>query len=261
MAVFVDELVEYGAGFYKGADAAQAERVGRRNGHQWCHLFSDEKDPAFPELHRFAATLGMKREWFQGDHYDLTPRRRDAALRVGARAVTRHEAVAIWKTTPRARRFRCRACDHVTERLTAPPERCSSCGLGGDVVVRRWPPEDGREWDSQCARCGSSTTRLECENCGGEGMSSHDCGEDSCCCADPDELNVRCDVCQGQGAWMVCLSDAAWCEANPAPGREKVKRGAIEWFVIERGGPEHVSAPMARALAGVLRRGQVDGEG
>ena len=38
----------------------------------------------------------------------------------------------------------------------------------------------------------------ECWNCGGEGFSSHDCGEDTCCCADP-EPNVRCHVCNGEG--------------------------------------------------------------
>jgi hypothetical protein len=32
----------------------------------------------------------------------------------------------------------------------------------------------------------------------------------------------------------VCLSDAAWCEANPLPGRAGVKRGEVETFTIER---------------------------
>ena len=38
----------------------------------------------------------------------------------------------------------------------------------------------------------------ECWNCGGEGFSSHDCGDDTCCCADP-VPNVRCHICKGQG--------------------------------------------------------------
>ena len=57
--------------------------IGNRNNNMWCHLFSsDEK-----ALHAFAANLGLKREWFQRQgfaHYDLTPNRRAAALRLGA---------------------------------------------------------------------------------------------------------------------------------------------------------------------------------
>lgn len=125
--IYVDGLVAYGDG-YSGPDAAQARRVGARNGHKWCHLFSDETDPAFPELHEFAAILGMRRAWSQGDHYDLTPGRRAAAVKLGALECTRHEAVAIWNRTPRARRFRCRACGHATARVVVPPPACPSCG-------------------------------------------------------------------------------------------------------------------------------------
>lgn len=35
--------------------------------------------------------------------------------------------------------------------------------------------------------------------------------------------------CGGVASWPVCVSRAEWCEANPKPGREKVKRGAFEW--------------------------------
>jgi hypothetical protein len=38
----------------------------------------------------------------------------------------------------------------------------------------------------------------ECPHCEGEAFVGHDCGEDSCCCADP-EPNVRCPVCMGMG--------------------------------------------------------------
>ncbi len=37
-----------------------------------------------------------------------------------------------------------------------------------------------------------------CPNCGGTGYSHHDCGEDCCCCLDPDD-NVVCDWCNGKG--------------------------------------------------------------
>lgn len=92
MTVYVDNLVEWTGG-YRGKDAAQAARVGGRNGHLCCHLFADEKDST--ELHMLASRIGMRREWFQGDHYDLTPGKRTAALRHGAVAVSREQAVSI----------------------------------------------------------------------------------------------------------------------------------------------------------------------
>jgi hypothetical protein len=46
----------------------------------------------------------------------------------------------------------------------------------------------------------------ECPHCDPEypGMSYHDCGDDCCCCADP-EPNVTCDICKGKGGWLVCV--------------------------------------------------------
>ena len=40
----------------------------------------------------------------------------------------------------------------------------------------------------------------ECWNCGGEGFSHHDCGEDVCPCLHPED-NVLCDICEGDGGW------------------------------------------------------------
>lgn len=44
---------------------------------------------------------------------------------------------------------------------------------------------------------------VECWECGGEGNSHHDCGDDCCVCFDP-EPNVRCDICRGKGSLMLC---------------------------------------------------------
>lgn len=99
-------------------------------------------------------------------------------------------------------------------------------------VIARHPPEDGREWDNQCGRCGSSVMRVDCESCGGEGLDGHDCGEDSCCCAWPVE-NVVCDICGGYGGWFRCMSSPEFCEANPLPGRKTVERGELEWFTFD----------------------------
>lgn len=98
-------------------------------------------------------------------------------------------------------------------------------------VIRPFPPSDGNEWDEQCARCGSSCMYVQCEQCGGDGVDGHDCGEDCCCCLHPEE-NVRCDICDGHGGWYCCLSSKEYCEANPLPGRESVQRGKIEWFRV-----------------------------
>lgn len=64
-----------------------------------CHMFTDSAD--LEELHVFAEKLGMKRTWFQphrvAPHYDLTKRRRDAALALGAVSVVRRDASRIWR--------------------------------------------------------------------------------------------------------------------------------------------------------------------
>jgi hypothetical protein len=76
--VYVDPL------FVAISRDSQARRVGDRNGHRWCHMWSDDLDA----LHAMAARVGMKRQWFQNKpgfpHYDLVPGRRWLALRFGA---------------------------------------------------------------------------------------------------------------------------------------------------------------------------------
>jgi|GEM_PF-3152069 len=76
--VFVDAL------FVARARNEHVRRVGAQNGHQWCHLWSDDLD----SLHELAEKIGMKREWFQDrpgfPHYDLVPRHRAEAIKCGA---------------------------------------------------------------------------------------------------------------------------------------------------------------------------------
>jgi hypothetical protein len=98
-------------------------------------------------------------------------------------------------------------------------------------IIAEYPPRDGNEYDCQCARCGSSCDYQRCDECE-DGYSGHDCGEDCCCCACPED-NVVCDLCDGHGGWHRCLSSAAWCHGNPLPGRSGVQRGQIEWFVVK----------------------------
>ena len=84
----------------------------------------------------------------------------------------------------------------------------------------------------QCGRCGSSLEFEECGNCD-EGFVGHDCGEDSCCCADPED-NVACDICHGKGSFLRCISSKEWCEANPLPGRGETPRSTPESLTIAR---------------------------
>ena len=50
----------------------------------WAHLVSDT---SYDELHAFAARLGIPREAFQGDHYDVHERLRREAIALGAEPV------------------------------------------------------------------------------------------------------------------------------------------------------------------------------
>lgn len=83
-----------------------------------------------------------------------------------------------------------------------------------------------------CARCGTYAAWYECDNCGGIGLSGHDCGEDCCVCADP-EPNVPCEYCRGYGGRWECMNESDWCVAHPLPGKEGVKRGMVV-MVAER---------------------------
>ncbi len=56
-----------------------------------------------------------------------------------------------------------------------------------------------------CADCPSELEWVECASCGADGVTGHDCGDDTCCCVDPED-NLRCDTCDGEGGWWRCYS-------------------------------------------------------
>ena len=70
----------------------------------WCHMASDV---GFEELHAFAEQLGIPRDRFQGDHYDLPPHLRERALASGAQEVGRRDFIARM-AGPRGDRVRAR---------------------------------------------------------------------------------------------------------------------------------------------------------
>ena len=56
----------------------------RWRGRLWAHLVSDT---SYDELHAFASSLGVPREGFQGDHYDIPEALHRRALELGAHQV------------------------------------------------------------------------------------------------------------------------------------------------------------------------------
>lgn len=61
-----------------------------RHDRHWCHLVSDE---SYDELHIFASALGVPERGFHRDHYDIPRALRDAAIEMGATAVSSRELV------------------------------------------------------------------------------------------------------------------------------------------------------------------------
>lgn len=77
MAVYIDDMYRYAIGLF--------------HGRRMSHMIADSE----AELHAMAARIGMKREWYQGDHYDVPLSRRDLAIAAGAVAVTYRQAGAM----------------------------------------------------------------------------------------------------------------------------------------------------------------------
>ena len=70
MTVFIDDMYRYAIGEFRGM--------------RMSHMIADTE----AELHAVAARIGMKREWYQGDHYDVPLTRRDQAIAAGAIVIT-----------------------------------------------------------------------------------------------------------------------------------------------------------------------------
>jgi len=67
-----------------------------------------------------------------------------------------------------------------------------------------------------CPKCGDDMEWVECYELDCEDGYYHDCGEDTCCCANP-MPNTPCPTCKGEGGWFVCPTCIA--AAKKARGR------------------------------------------
>ena len=54
-----------------------------------------------------------------------------------------------------------------------------------------------------CSICGALMEPVSCWQCLGEG-GWHECGEDTCCCLDPDDITDICEECDGEGEYLCC---------------------------------------------------------
>jgi len=56
-----------------------------------CHMAADTEE----ELHAMAMLIGVRRKWYQGDHYDICMTKRARAVWNGAKEITQRELVKI----------------------------------------------------------------------------------------------------------------------------------------------------------------------
>lgn len=49
-----------------------------------CHMIADTE----AEMHTMAGRIGVAKQWYQGDHYDITLTKRAIAVRLGAKEIT-----------------------------------------------------------------------------------------------------------------------------------------------------------------------------
>ena len=90
--IYVDPLFDWAAA---AVNDPQAARLTRKYG-KWCHMTADNEQ----ELRAFARRIGLRVEWIQHPgtpdvHFDLVPPRRARAVQLGAKEITRVEAVEM----------------------------------------------------------------------------------------------------------------------------------------------------------------------
>ncbi len=110
-----------------------------------CHMTCDDLDT----LHAFAVSIGLRRAWFQPHplhpHYDLTPGRRELALKRGAVFVPAKEQARERLRLRALRKYGC--CVVCGQTLTADnPELCPGCfhaaEVAGDLSAEAPEPDE-----------------------------------------------------------------------------------------------------------------------
>lgn len=96
MTIFIDDGYKRTAAYWKRHGVGQMKMS---------HMMSDSDAD---ELHKLAARIGMKREWFQKDHYDVPIFRRAMAIQHGAVECTSRDLVRIRQT--KATQKVCKIC-------------------------------------------------------------------------------------------------------------------------------------------------------
>lgn len=79
MAVYVDDMYKLPIGQFKRMKMS--------------HLIADSEE----ELHEMADKIGLRRSWYQGDHYDISLTHRKIAVREGAVEVGYHQLAYMSK--------------------------------------------------------------------------------------------------------------------------------------------------------------------
>lgn len=99
-----------------------------------------------------------------------------------------------------------------------------------ETFIGNNPPNDGFEYDCQCARCGSSLAWEPCSACGGEGITAPgELYEQDPLWYSPDDYH-HCHQCGGEASFPICMSGFDWCLFNPNPGRIEIEPHTPEWF-------------------------------
>lgn len=139
------------------------------------------------------------------------------------------EAAVRWRDA-----FFAEARAHTEDSRSVPTLRTSThMSRASTSVIANDPPSDGRSWDVQCARCGSSIYFEVCGACDGEGITGPgELHEEDPLWYDPDDFEP-CRQCGGEASWGICMSAPDWCEAHPLDGRNAIKRGQLEWFTFD----------------------------
>src|SRR5581483_568283 len=98
-----------------------------------------------------------------------------------------------------------RWCVHTPKSVQPISKTFATAWGAASALAIRWREADP-DYDRapMCGRClCCELDWRECESCDGEGVDGHDCGEDCCACAYPED-NVRCDSCSGKGGFYYC---------------------------------------------------------